>query len=109
MSYAMTVFSGCGLAALLVVPAVICTAEGSVPDWAYDAMNGLAEAGYVVLPENGAQGLSRQQMAMLTAQALKRMDDANNLQAGTQAVALTREYTAITRLSVQEEMQERML
>jgi len=109
MNYAMTVFSGCGLAALLVVPAVICTAEGSVPDWAYDVMNGLAEAGYVVLPGNGAQGLSRQQMAMLTAQALKRMDDANNLQAGNQAVALTREYTAITRLSVQDEMQERML
>src|SRR5574344_283127 len=112
MKQRVVISSCCGLAAILAVPAVVCTAAAAVPDWAYDAITSLANAGYVTLPDGGAQGLSREQMAALTARVLKQMDDTNNLQtaqAGTEAVSLTREYTAVTRLMVQDEMQERTL
>ena len=112
MKQRVVISSCCGLAAILAVPAVVCTAAAAVPDWAYDAITSLANAGYVTLPDGGAQGLSREQMAALTARALKQMDDTNNLQtaqAGTEAVSLTREYTAVSRLMVQDEMQERTL
>ncbi len=112
MKREMMISSCCGLAAMLAVPAIACADAASVPDWTYDAITSLADAGYVTLPDGGVQGLSREQMAALTARALKRMDDVNNLQTaqtGTDAVSLTREYTAVTRLSVQDEMQERAL
>ncbi len=80
MKREMMISSCCGLAAMLAVPAIACADAASVPDWTYDAITSLADAGYVTLPDGGVQGLSREQMAALTARALKRMDDVNNLQ-----------------------------
>ena len=74
-------------------------ATQQVPDWSYDALIHLAEAGYVTLPGD-VHSLSREDLAALTAQALKAMDDRMS--------PLAQEYGRVTRWAAMDQVQMKL-
>lgn len=98
------------LACVIMTTAVgsctVAAADAGVPAWAYEAIGELASDGYVNLPGGELHGLTRQQMAVYTAKALKQMDNNNYSDKTTH---LSQSYAAVTRLSIQDELQNKLL
>jgi hypothetical protein len=78
---------------------VSVSAESTVvPTWAYEALQQLVDEGYADMPTKDIRNCSREELALLTAQALKNID---KIQQGT----LADEYGRVSRLALNDEVQ----
>lgn len=98
------------LACVMMTTAVgtctVAAADAGVPAWAYETIGELASDGYVNLPAGGLQGLTRQQMAGYTAKVLKELENRNY---SDKTAHLSQSYAAVTRLSIQDDLQNKLL
>lgn len=81
-------------------------AINGVPDWTYDVMEDMAAKQYTTSSANAVRSLSRQQMAVLTASILERMDAIDQSESLTH---LTQAYSVVSRAAVQDEVAYQIL
>ena len=82
----------------LLQPVTVFAESAAVPAWAYESLQQLVDEGYADMPSKDIHSCSREELAQLTAQALKNID---KIQQGT----LADEYGRVTRLALNDEVQ----